>query len=147
MNQRTHDPVVTEIAVLHGRARRSSTPVEEPNFDSIHARLAHVLGDRSHALLARKFGMSAETIRRQRETQIPSVPLLACVAHHYAVRIDWLVLGIGEATESSQQSRQLRDMPTEALIAEFARRIARLESHTNAPTPKARRSVPERPSF
>lgn len=90
--------------------------------EEVGARLELVLAGHSHSELARRLGMSTETIRRSRSRGKVSLRLVQRLASEFNVSPLWLLIGRGP----THIEPPLCEQPTTVLLAELGSRMDRL---------------------
>ncbi len=80
--------------------------------------------------MARELGVHAETIRRYAKDGPPCLPFLLGL-QRCGYSVDWLVSGVHDA-RLERRPKPLKDVPTEALLAEVSRRFGGSAGHITA---------------
>jgi len=100
---------------------------QDTNPIAIAERLREVFPNQFHSKIKiaidQYLDVSAETIRRYMNGQAQSVSFLVAVSITTQTRLEWLITGRGEKTESMEKKRLITDFESHELVAEMIDRV------------------------
>ncbi len=115
---------------------------------ALRLRLVRAIGARPFAHVGQACGVSGETVRRYCAGAMPSAQFLMRFCLAYEINANWLLLGIGDPSMGSLVASSARQVGSEVLIDELARRLKQTLDLTQSVAPSGgigrARPIPER---